>query len=361
MKIQRIYVTVVLQLLMQTYTSTKLSSSPRLIQEVKYSGRRAARARTYGDRLYVTTRQDKGLYVFDIQDEKQPKLVYQSPTMTCLEGQDMNLNEKYIAFANPCEGTVLVAEVEDLNNIISKITLWPNSSALHVRWINETNLVVSNPGRLWTGETWGETTAFQKDGVTLLTFSKENATIRKIGSISPGNVNGTESLTLISNNKDKAFIGGFRSNALDLVDLNRMIVLKKKENKDWKQMVGVWDEDRDVALLGLWTEEGGLVALDQNLREIGKIKGLSYANRVKKFMRQGSSSSSRVAVPLEVKYGGGFAIVNITNVRDMKIESIIRSGVGSGVNDTVYALEVGKNANLIYVAATDGVLRVYEV
>ena len=79
-----------------------------------------------------------------------------------------------------------------------------------------------------------------------------------------------------------------------------------------------------------------------------------YANRVKI-----SPSRSYVAVPLETSNGGGFAIVNVTNVRDMNIEYILRSGVGRGVNDTVYALEwVDSN---LYVAATDGILRVYSV
>ena len=66
-----------------------------------------------------------------------------------------------------------------------------------------------------------------------------------------------------------------------------------------------------------------------------------------------------MAVPLETSNGGGFAIVNVTNVRDMNIEYILRSGVGSGVNDTVYALE-WFDSNL-YVAATDGILRVYSL
>ena len=80
-----------------------------------------------------------------------------------------------------------------------------------------------------------------------------------------------------------------------------------------------------------------------------------YANRVKI-----SPSRSYVAVPLETSHGGGFAIVNVTNVHDMNIEYILRSGVGSGVNDTVYALE-WVDSNNLYVAATDGILRVYSL
>eukprot|EP00938_MAST-03A_sp_MAST-3A-sp1_P000470 g470.t1 len=265
----------------------------------------------------------------------------------------MDPSNRYLALTDPCRGDVYVFDSVSWK-VSTSLRLWPTSGALHVRWLNSTHLIISNPGRLWMGSTWGENTSSLSDGLVLVRLSADS-TLSITGSVSSGHVNGTESLTLLPSSLHSVMLGGFRSNTMDVVDLNTLSITAERTDETWRQMVGVWDSCRDLALLGLWTDEGGLIALDKDLNELGRVVGLPYANRVKI-----SPSRSYVAVPLETSHGGGFAIVNVTNVHDMNIEYILRSGVGSGVNDTVYALE-WVDSNNLYVAATDGILRVYSL
>ena len=63
---------------------------------------------------------------------------------------------------------------------------------------------------------------------------------------------------------------------MDVVDLNTLSITAERTDETWRQMVGVWDSCRDLALLGLWTDEGGLIALDKDLNELGRVVGLPY-------------------------------------------------------------------------------------
>ena len=88
--------------------------------------------------------------------------------------------------------------------------------------------------------------------------------------------------------------------------------------------------------------------------------GLPYANRVKRSSR----FEHIVATPLETSNGGGFAILNVTNLNQMSVDYVLKHGVVEGgektnVNETVYALEFVESK--LYVAATDGILRVYQL
>ena len=186
----------------------------------------------------------------------------------------MDPSNRYLALTDPCRGDVYVFDTVSWK-VSTSLRLWPYAGALHVRWLNSTHLIISNPGRLWMGSTWGENTSSLSDGLVLVRLSADS-TLSITGSVSSGHVNGTESLTLLPSSIHSVMLGGFRSNTMDVVDLNTLSITAERTDETWRQMVGVWDSSRDLALLGLWTDEGGLIALDKDLNELGRVVGLPY-------------------------------------------------------------------------------------
>lgn len=392
------------------------SLDPRRVLEVRSVGkyaydrnvRRAVRLRRYEDvfprKLFLTAR-NGGLVKFDISDPTKPVVVHNNngsfssekgrgihsvDASACYEGQDLSADGKYFAVASPCSAEVFVFDAEeDLEMPVASVALWPRFGALHVRWIvpngtsvvseetNETRyrLLVSNPGRRWDNieDRWiDETPSEVQDGFVVLQFEsttasgQRTATLRRIGSVSPGNVNGTESLTVL-HPLPLVLIGGFRSHHLDLVDISdptgpRLVDSLVKGS--YRQMVGAYHDG--LAYLGMWGNPGGLAIFSienaaspsPSIRAVSSILSdtLSGANRVKLATR-----SKLALLPLEISDGGAFAIVDIADVSNVTLACDVIHIPGANANETTYALELGASEAYIYVAPTDGTLRVYAI
>lgn len=336
----------------------------RSIGNVSYEGRRATRLRrfpTVPDRLFLTAR-NGGLYVWNVSDPPHPTILASNMIDDCLEGQDMSHDGKYLAIVSPCSATLRVARSDDLG-VIASIVLWPSSGALHVRWLNNTILIVSNPGRRWDNlmNRWiDEQPSEIEDGLIVLRFENDALTVE--AHISPGNVNGTESLTLLHPHSF-VLIGGFRATNLDLIDLTdptRPRLADSVSDSSYQQMVGTYDDG--LAYLGMWGRPGGLAVFSiEHNRTIRHVRSLlldelSSANRVKLALR------SRLAfIPLETSDGGGFGIVDVSDVSNLSMACDVIAVKGASANDTTYSLEVDATEQYVYVAPTDGLLRVYAV
>lgn len=352
-------------------------------------------------------------------------------TMECFEGQDMSPDGRYFAVASPCSGEIRVydmtngirnsSSIEDVPVVVASVVLWPTSSALHVRWMlqpsdgpsheeeggdedgatrhsrrsssrrsHTQNLVVSNPGRLWDAvqNRWiDEVPSEIEDGIIVLRFEKveedteislsastsSRYSLRIVGHVSPGNVNGTESITLL---RPEPFllIGGFRSNDLDLIDITdaeKPRLVESVSDPSYRQMVGAYEDG--FAYLGMWGTPGGLAIFavqdeknpkkahttkTKTIQHISSLLSdeLSSTNRVKLAYR-----SALAVLPLETPRGGAFGIVDISNVFNLSMACDVVDIQGAGENDTTYALELDSTESYIYVAPTDGTLRIYSL
>lgn len=263
--------------------------------------------------MFLTLR-GGGISTYDVSDPPNPKLLTHWDEIPCrnVEGQDRI--ENLLVVTDISRGGLFLFDVTDPANLVklSYLNLEGIDSMLHNRiyGANDKMYALFSGGfNFTTGELSDLFIAVD------ITDPKNPFFVSKLNT----GISGAEGISIKDN---YAFLGGFGStkfHVIDLSDPTDMTIVRTLDEPHYCQMVSEIGDDGVlyVALWGdLYGDKGGLAAFDisdpKNIYELSHVfnKDMCKANRVK-------IQGDYVFMPLEVENGGGVAIVDRTNPKNL--------------------------------------------
>jgi len=263
--------------------------------------------------MFLTLR-GGGISIYDVSDSANPRVLthWDEETNRNVEGQDRI--ENLLVVSDISRGGFFLFDVSDPGNLnqLSYLNFEGIDSVLHNR-IYRTN---DKTYALFTGG-FNFTTGELSDLLVAADISDPTNPVF-VSKINTG-ILGAEGITI----KDSyAFLGGFGSSKFSVIDLSDptdMTIVKTFDQPHYCQMVSEIGDD-GVLYVALWggsySDKGGLAAFDisdpKNIYELSHVfsKDMYKANRVK-------IQSDYVFMPLEIEDGGGVAIVDRTNPKNL--------------------------------------------
>ena len=282
--------------------------------------RYVVRSRIYPEdpNTLVLTMRGGGITLLDISKPYDPRLIQhwdEKKRRVDMEGQQREGN---LLFVIGRVGEVFVFEVLKNKTIkkigyldlprfgLFKFNFGPMIQALHCQ------LYTDQKGKkfLFVTSTWSK---------KIITIDISNPRKPKYITKSRTGISGIEGIQVIG---DYLYTGGFRSNALKVFKIDNPKKLKRVQtlrHKNYKQMVPAVSrlfQYKDVLFTALWGDKGGIASFSlknpDKISQLGMMANEDFekSNRVK-------ISGKYAFLPLEQKVGG-FGVVNISNVKNMK-------------------------------------------
>ena len=265
------------------------------------------------DTLFLTLR-GGGISTYDVSDPANPKFLthWDEEPRRHVEGQDRMGN--LLVVADISRGGLFIFDVTDPSHLVqlSYLNLEGIDSLLHCRIYSADNRIYA----LFSGG-FNFTTGELSDLLVAvdITDPRNPFFVSKISTGIPG----TEGITIMEN---YAFLGGIGStkfSVINLSDLSNMAIVKTLDEPHYCQMVSEIGDD-GVLYVALWGgpygDKGGLAAFDisdpSDIYELSHVfnEEMYKANRVK-------IQGDFVFMPLELEDGGGVAVVDRTNPKDL--------------------------------------------
>jgi hypothetical protein len=263
--------------------------------------------------MFLTLR-GGGISTYDVSDPANPKLLTHWDEVPCrnVEGQDRI--ENLLVVTDISRGGLFLFDVTDPANLVQlgylKIDGIDNMLHNRIYRANDKMYALFSGGfHFTTGKLSDLFVAVD------ITDPKNPFFVSKLNT----GISGTEGISIKGNH---AFLGGFGSTKFSVIDLSdpaNMKIVKTLDEPHYSQMVSEIGGD-GVLYVSLWgglfSDKGGLAAFDvsdpRNIHELSHVfsKGMGKANRVK-------IQGDYVFMPLEIESGGGVAIVDRTNPKNL--------------------------------------------
>ncbi|MFT4976564.1 MAG: hypothetical protein ACI8S6_002469 [Myxococcota bacterium] len=332
----------VLSLLLSAEAGTRAAEQVGLI-ELHEALDHAVMSKIYAedpDSMYVTLR-GGGLSVFDVSDPSAPRLRSRWSEPVDVEGQDRRGDLLVVVERTGALRTFDVSD-PDAPTPIGRVTLEVDRGAY--RWFRErlmTRLGSGPFGALHTklydaddGHRYALVTA-TSTGELIAVDVTDPTQPTQVGAVQTG-VRFIEGIYI---HRDHAFVGGFGSDRLAVVEVSRpteLRLVETLEDSRYRQMVSEMSPAHpELLFTALWGDEGGLAIFDVHTpaqaTPIGvlALPELRRSNRVK-------LSGTDALLPLE-DHPGGFAVVDVSDPTRPSL-SLLEVGI-DGIS-APYTLEV---------------------